>query len=126
MTAIYADPRSIWERVLPRVVQTVTGCWEWTGAVNSRGYGQIGSGRKSRTVTVHRLAVIVRDGRDIPSGMTVDHLCHKADECSDGNWCRHRRCVNPAHLAVATAAANTARANRERATARYFAELAAS
>lgn len=118
MTAIYADPRVIWERVLRRTVQTVTGCWEWTGGTNSDGYGLVGSGRSALNVTVHRVAVIVRDGRDIPDGMTVDHLCHKADECPGGRTCRHRRCVNPEHLAVTTLAVNAGRANRERASAR--------
>lgn len=105
---IYAPVERIWQRVLRRVEVNSDGCWIWTGTVNSRGYGCIGSGKRSRTVLVHRIAVMFRDGA-IPDGMTVDHRCHHSDTCRLDADCRHRRCVNPEHLAVVTLAANVAR-----------------
>lgn len=64
-----------------------TDCWLWT-ACKSGGYGRLSLGTK-RYVYAHRLAVIL-DGRDLPDGMVVDHLC------------RNRACVNPTHLEVVT------------------------
>jgi len=62
-------------------------CWIWTGTVNQQGYGQIRRG--SKLVTVHRLAYELLVG-PIPDGLEIDHRCLV------------RRCVNPAHLRVAT------------------------
>lgn len=104
---LYAPAGDLWERVLARVEKQPSGCWTWQGAVNSRGYGQICSGKRSRSVLTHRLAVIVRDGA-LDDDMTVDHTCHDSYECSD-TPCPHRRCVNPDHLAVVTRVANLAR-----------------
>lgn len=51
MTAtLYADPLALWERLLKRVTISETGCWRFTGAVTSRGYGCVGAGRKGHTV----------------------------------------------------------------------------
>ena len=103
MTILYADPATLWERVLRKhVTHTPGGCWEFTGCLNSKGYGCTAAGRKGKTVLTHRLAVIVRDG-SIPQGMTVDHLC------------RNRRCCNPAHLEVVTNAENIRRGHAARA-----------
>lgn len=80
-----------------------SGCWEWTGTRTQDGYGNFavygirGYGKKSMRLA-HRLmyAELVQP---IPDGMTLDHLCHNADSsCPGGSACRHRRCVNPAHL----------------------------
>lgn len=108
MSALYADPLKLWARLLRRVERTESGCWQFIGATNSRGYGIVCSGRKGKNVLTHRLAVIVRDG-SIPDGMTVDHQCHDSLTCRADVDCPHRRCVNPAHLAVMTLAENTAR-----------------
>ena len=109
MTAtVYADPATLWARMLRRVVRRPDGCWEFTGSVTSRGYGTVGSGRRSRTILAHQLAVIARDG-SIPDGMTVDHGCHDSRTCTDNATCPHKRCVNPAHLVVMTGGENTAR-----------------
>ena len=59
------------------------GCWLWSGAPNSCGYGQLQvSGRPWRA---HRYIYEKLVG-PIPSGLQLDHLC------------RVRLCVNPAHL----------------------------
>lgn len=108
MSTFYADPQILWTRLLRRVEVTPAGCWLFTGCTNSRGYGLVCSGRKGKNILTHRLAVIVRDG-SIPDGMTVDHQCHDSQTCQLDKDCPHRRCVNPAHLRVMTAADNTRR-----------------
>lgn len=60
-----------------------TGCWLWTGATNSNGYGQIKV--DGRTTYAHRFAYEVARG-PVPAGMELDHLCSV------------RRCVRPSHL----------------------------
>lgn len=68
-------------------------CWVSTYSVGSHGYAQIGwdvgEGRR-RATTAHRAAWVHFTGAQIPTGMTVDHLC------------KTRKCVNPAHLRVLT------------------------
>lgn len=73
------------------------GCWLWTGAVTSRGYGCfVYDGRCWLT---HRLIYTTLVGT-IPDGYTIDHLC------------RVKTCVNPAHLEPVTLRENIARALR--------------
>lgn len=72
-----------------------TDCWLWTGAVNSRGYGQWGVSGLSRST--HRVAYEALVGA-IPEGLTIDHLC------------RVKTCCNPAHLEPVTIGENTRRA----------------
>ena len=103
-----ADPHMLVARMLRRTVRDEDGCWIFTGSVTSAGYGQVGSGKGALPILTHRLMVIARDG-SIPEGMTVDHTCHRSHECRDGDRCKHRRCVNPQHLAVVTQQQNIAR-----------------
>lgn len=70
------------------------GCWQWTGSVNSRGYGQWAFNQVSKSV--HRLTWIEFRG-DIPDGLTIDHLC------------RNKRCVNPWHMELVTPRVNNQR-----------------
>lgn len=122
MSAIYADARTLMARMLRRTVRAESGCWIFTGATISTGYGSVGAGAKGKSVLTHRLVVLARDG-GIPDGMTVDHTCHDSYTCGKtGRGCQHRRCVNPAHLAVVTAAVNTQR-QYERGTCRKGHEL---
>lgn len=65
-------------------------CWEWVGGVSTQGYGRLGDGY------AHRISYEVMVG-PIPDGLELDHLC------------RNRRCINPNHLEVVTAAENTRR-----------------
>lgn len=55
--------------------------------------------RNGRTAHVHRLVAVHFHG-PIPAGLVVDHTCHNADAACSGRSgeCRHRLCLNPAHL----------------------------
>lgn len=75
-----------------------TDCWRWTGCHNSRGYGCVVVGKKA--YLVHRLAYEVLVG-PIPDGFTIDHVHERG--------CRHKDCVNPAHLEAVTGAENSRR-----------------
>ena len=85
-----ALPEHFWSKV----DRDVTGCWLWTGAKNSRGYGCWGV--RGRSHLTHRLAYEALVG-PIPTGLTIDHLC------------RVRACCNPAHLEPVDARENLVR-----------------
>lgn len=88
----------LWEKV-----NKTDGCWLWTAALDSTGYGKL---RRSRVDVrahggphhwpAHRLAYELERG-PIPFGMDLDHLC------------RNRACVNPDHLEPVTRQVNIRR-----------------
>jgi len=68
-----------------------SGCIEWTGSCDRKGYGQLRIG--GRLVKAHRFAVSRLIG-PIPSGMVVMHTCDNP------------KCVNVGHLRVGTQTEN--------------------
>jgi hypothetical protein len=70
-------------RLERRVEVRESGCWEWTGHVQTNGYGQMQV--EEAKIAVHRLAWMLFRG-PIPIDTDVHHRCE------------NRRCVNPDHL----------------------------
>jgi len=77
-----------------KIQPDVLGCWEFTGALNSQGYGCIQHEHKVQLT--HRVAYTLLVG-PIPAGLQIDHLC------------RNRRCCNPQHLEAVTPGENNRR-----------------
>ncbi|MEW2393079.1 HNH endonuclease [Streptomyces venezuelae] len=98
------------KRILSHIDRRGPGeCWPWTGAVSKRGYAYART-KSGRNALAHRLVYQMFVG-PIPPGLTIDHLCHRAEACEGGFGCPHRRCCNPAHMAPEDAVANTMRGN---------------
>lgn len=100
-------------RVAPYLTESDSGCILWTGRVSPRGYGHVtilqeyAEGLNSRSVLVHRAALLRATGEAIDFGKVVDHLCHGWDDrCQGGNTCQHRRCVKTEHLSVTSIGEN--------------------
>lgn len=76
--------RSTEERLLEKIDKDAPGgCWRWTGAIGTHGYGRFRAGGK--TCQAHRITYELLKG-PIPPDRDLDHLC------------RNRWCVNPDHL----------------------------
>lgn len=86
------------ERFMDRVSpEPNSGCWLWTGAMITLGYGTFSPSQKRGEYTYsHRYSYETFVG-PIPDGMVIDHLC------------RVRCCVNPKHLEVVTRGENVRR-----------------
>lgn len=76
-----------------------TGCWNWLGYRDRKGYGQIKVDGKA--MWAHRVSACVYHGR-VRSGQQVDHLC--------GN----PSCVNPEHLECVSPTENRKRQDQRR------------
>lgn len=84
------------ERIKARVLIVESGCWEWQGLRDRKGYGRFSLGNRPTIVARASYAAFVGP---IPQGLTIDHLC------------RNPPCVNPKHLEVVTRGQNTLRGN---------------
>jgi hypothetical protein len=76
---------------------TPTGCIEWVGSTDQRGYGLFQTHWKHPRRMAHRVAWELHRNTPIPVGLVVDHLC------------RNTSCVNPAHLDAVTQRVNVLR-----------------
>lgn len=73
-----------------------SGCWRWTGATVTDGYGSFHVGSGHRNQMAHRWLFVVVNGAPAEC-KELDHLC------------RVRNCVNPDHLEVVTTRINILR-----------------
>ena len=87
-------PKPAWDRIAPRLARNESGCWVWTGASMSNGYGVVQLANPRRVGLVHRVVYEHHRGL-IPAGLEIDHVC------------RVRLCANPDHLRAVTRRENT-------------------
>lgn len=73
-------------------------CWIYSGHIDREGYGRVR--RTDGNQYAHRIAYELEVG-PIPAGMVIDHVRARG--------CRHRSCVNPAHLEPVTIGTNVLR-----------------
>lgn len=90
--ATSVDPLGYWH--WDKIEKLPDGCWIWTGARNTGGYGV--ARHRGRTIGAHRMTYEVFVGPLDPF-LEIDHLC------------RNPPCVNPDHLEQVTRAENIRR-----------------
>ena len=103
-------PEVFWQRVRKQ-----KGCWEWQGATNSTGYGNLVF--HGRAATAHRVAAFL-------SGL-IHAVAAPQDRRSTGfilHSCDNRKCCNPAHMRVGTYAENQREAYARQRRAAYKGE----
>jgi hypothetical protein len=72
-------------------------CWIWLGHLSRDGYGRIE--QRGQKMKAHRLALVLKLGRDLKPGKVPNHMC--------GN----PPCVNPEHLQESTPRENALHGN---------------
>lgn len=103
--------RLVANTVIPDDQLESTGCWLWTGNVDSKGYGRLSVRRPGKAspvgVRAHRLMKEIMEGRPLhPDDETVEHRCQVTS------------CINPDHTILLTRAENTADMQRRRKEAK--------
>lgn len=88
--------KPLMERFSAKYIVADSGCWEWTGARSTNGYGKIQEKEAGTSTYAHRVSYELHVSA-IPSGLVIDHLC------------RNKLCVNPEHLEPVTARENVLR-----------------
>ena len=88
------DSRALRRLEAKKAVDGETGCWPFTGATTSNGYGHIAY--RGRVEYAHRVAAILFLGYDPNSGQFVLHTCDVP------------ACFNPEHLTLGTQKENMA------------------
>jgi hypothetical protein len=83
-------PENFWSKVRKGADDE---CWEWTGCINSTGYGNVGWGGSN--YTAHRVAAWLCELVKSPSrpkhSSEKGHVLHKCD---------NRKCCNPNHFMI--------------------------
>lgn len=81
-------------RLISLVVQTPTGCWDWQGNADTKGYALFSYRGKCRRAIRVSFQLFIGP---IPDGLQLDHLC------------RNHACVNPNHVEPVTSRENLMR-----------------
>lgn len=86
---------AVMERFMSYVMpEPNSGCWLWTGTLNTQGYGRFHINGKRPMAHKYVFEALVKK---VPEGLSLDHLC------------RVRCCVNPQHLEPVTTRENIMR-----------------
>lgn len=105
----------MFERMRAKVrVDYETDCWNWTGALDNKGYGKYRRpakwyGRRAMECA-HRVMYEIYFG-EVPESLQLDHLC------------RNRRCINPYHLEPVKAAENSRRGKNAKLTREQIVQI---